>query len=89
MPVIHTCDDGLIYPATLADNLPNSTWDCLTEDDAVRIATGIVANHAETTRAVYAGEWLRRDGEPAQLMEIASRLPRTSGRLQRTPEALA
>ncbi len=34
-------------------------------------------------------EWLRRGGKPAQLMEIASRLPRTSGPLQRTLEALA
>jgi predicted transcriptional regulator of viral defense system len=34
-------------------------------------------------------EWLRRGGKPAQLTEIASRLPRTSGPLQRTLEALA
>jgi predicted transcriptional regulator of viral defense system len=34
-------------------------------------------------------EWLRRGGKPAQLMEIASRLPRASGPLQRTLEALA
>ena len=33
-------------------------------------------------------EWLRRGGKPAQLMEIASRLPRTSGPLQRALEAL-
>jgi predicted transcriptional regulator of viral defense system len=33
-------------------------------------------------------EWLRRGGKPAQLMEIASRLPRASGPLQRTLEAL-
>jgi len=34
-------------------------------------------------------EWLRRGGKPAQLMEIASRLPRASGPLQRTLEAFA
>jgi len=33
-------------------------------------------------------EWLRRGGKPEQLMEIASRLPRASGPLQRTLEAL-
>jgi predicted transcriptional regulator of viral defense system len=33
-------------------------------------------------------EWLRRGGKPAQLMEVASRLPRASGPLQRTLEAL-
>jgi len=34
-------------------------------------------------------EWLRRGGKPAQLMQLASQLPRTSGPLQRTLEALA
>ncbi len=33
-------------------------------------------------------EWLRRGGKPAQLMAIASQLPRASGPLQRTLEAL-
>ena len=33
-------------------------------------------------------EWLRRGGKPAQLMDIASQLPRASGPLQRTLEAL-
>lgn len=34
-------------------------------------------------------EWLRRGGKPAQLMEIASQLPRSQGPLLRTLEALA
>lgn len=33
-------------------------------------------------------EWLRLGGKPAQLMDIASQLPRASGPLQRTLEAL-
>jgi hypothetical protein len=34
-------------------------------------------------------EWLHRGGRPAQLMEIASLLPRSKGPLLRTLEALA
>ena len=34
-------------------------------------------------------EWLRRGGKPAQLIEIASQLPRASGPLQQMLEALA
>lgn len=33
-------------------------------------------------------EWLRRGGKPAQLMEVAAHLPRASGPLRRTLEAL-